>query len=147
VGNPADLLQPLFNGVLIEGIGVTFDYPDGILGALPQAGSEPVAEVVGGKSCLAVHNCYGPFGTGGNAETAAIASVFIDLYDFSFHGHCSIYWGDNRNHIIKRNNARDSRVFPGGSFGGRKRPLSHGLLPDTPLNSSEYGNVCRKVSG
>jgi hypothetical protein len=85
-GCPADLLQVLFNGRLIEIIGIPLDDGDGVLGTVTEAGTETVAEVIGSKSRLAVDDGDGPFGAGRHAQSAAVAFFFVNLDNFSDHG-------------------------------------------------------------
>ena len=77
--------QVLLNRLLVELIRIPLDDPDGVLGTVAEAGPEAVAEVVGGEDRLAVHDADGALGADRDAEAAAVALLFVDLYDFSDH--------------------------------------------------------------
>jgi hypothetical protein len=83
--SPAGFRQVLFHSDFVEFVGLALDYFDGVLGALAEAGAEPVAEVVGREHSLAVYHLDGPFGAGGDAESATVAFVLVDLNNFPDH--------------------------------------------------------------
>jgi hypothetical protein len=86
--------QVLLYGALVECVRFTLDYADGIPGAVAQAGSQPVAEIIGGKDRLAVDYFDGAFRAGGDAESAAVTFVLVYMYDLSFHfGLLFLPWG------------------------------------------------------
>lgn len=76
--------------ILVKLVGYPLDNRDGVLGALAETGPQSVTEIVGGKYRLAVNDPDGPFRAGWDAETAAIASLLIDLDDFSNHGYAPV---------------------------------------------------------
>jgi hypothetical protein len=71
--------------LFIEFIGHPLLDGDGIHGTVSEAGAQAIAQVVGDQPCLAVDDPNGAFGTGRNAEAAAVAFFLIYFYYFSFH--------------------------------------------------------------
>jgi hypothetical protein len=70
---------------LVELVGIALFDGDGILGTVPQAGAEAVAEVVRDQPGLAVDDLNRPLGTGRHAQPATVAFVFIDSHNFTDH--------------------------------------------------------------
>jgi hypothetical protein len=77
----------LFDRGFIEFVRFPLDDPDCILVTFAEAGAQPVAQVIGGESCLAVDDSNRPFGAGGDAEAAAVAFAVIYLNYFPDHIH------------------------------------------------------------
>jgi len=55
------------------------------LGALSKTSTEAVAVCVLNYFCFAVYDLQGAFNAFGDALTAAVAEIFVYVYDFSFH--------------------------------------------------------------
>jgi hypothetical protein len=82
----AGTLHVPFHRGFVKGVGVPFYDADCILGTVSKAGSQSIAEIVGGKDCLAVFDSDGSLGAGGDAEAAAVTFVLVYLNDFTQHG-------------------------------------------------------------
>ena len=70
---------------LVIGFGLTFFDADGAQRAGADAGAQSVAEKVGDQPGLVVDELQRPFGTIGQALSAAIAYVLVNENDISFH--------------------------------------------------------------
>ena len=77
----------LFHGLLVEILRLPFDDFEGISGALPQTGPQPIAELFGRKPGFPVYNLQGALGAGRNADPAAVTLLLIDLDDLPFDFH------------------------------------------------------------
>jgi hypothetical protein len=66
---------------LVEGGGLAPHDGDGVLGALAEAGAQPVAIGVADQARLAVDDRDHPLGAGHHAVTAAVAPRLVDLDD------------------------------------------------------------------
>ena len=71
------------HGRLVEILGLPFNNLQGVVGAFPQAGPQAVAIFFGRQSGLAVDDLDGPFGAGGHALAAAVATVGVDFNNFA----------------------------------------------------------------
>ena len=74
-----------FGLFLFERRGFSHFDGDGVLGAVGQTVAETVAVVFTDQLGFAVDEGEGSFGTGVNAESAAVTAVFIYFDHFSFH--------------------------------------------------------------
>ena len=74
------------HGGLVIGRGLALHKADGIGRAGGQAVAEPVAEMLTGQRCLAVHHGDGALVAGLRAQAAARAAFFINFNDPSDHG-------------------------------------------------------------
>ncbi len=88
----------MLDGVIVEVIGGSFFDADGVFGAMAEAGSEAVAEVIGDEFGFAVDEADSAFGAVWDAEAAAVAFILVDVDDFSggFGCHGGEYGGSER---------------------------------------------------
>ena len=64
--------------------GLALDNRDGTLGALAQAGPQPVAVDIGDQPRFAIDDLDRPFGTRGHTQTASITFRLVDADDLAF---------------------------------------------------------------
>jgi hypothetical protein len=74
------------NLALIVGLGFPLDHADGPLGAIIQAGSQPVAKQISYQPGLAINYLQGTFRAIRDTDPTAVAFCLVDLNDLAFHG-------------------------------------------------------------
>jgi hypothetical protein len=69
----------------VVGNGLAFLNGNGPLGAMAQAGAQPIAKEVTDQPCLAFYHLQGPFRTPRHAKPASVALFFINLDNLALH--------------------------------------------------------------
>ncbi len=71
--------------LLIKLACISLFYCDGVLRTIAETSTEAVTEIVGNQFCFAVDNLNSSFGTGRNAQAAAVTFFFVNFYDIADH--------------------------------------------------------------
>jgi hypothetical protein len=72
-----------FHCLFIEFFSLPFNNGDSIFWTMPKAGAKTIAELLAHQHGLTIHDLKGPFRAVGNAETATVTSVLVNLHNLS----------------------------------------------------------------